>query len=660
MPMKQVRTDQAMQLAVQHHQAGKLAEAEKIYRQVLSREPRNPGALHLLGVIALQTGQLDAAIELIRKAIAIDPAAAEFHLNLGNALRSSGLLDQAVAAYRQALRLRPSHAQAHNNLGNALRELGLLDEAIAAYRRALQIAPALAEAHANLGSSLHDKGQLDEAIAAYRECLRLKPDYAVAHNNLGIALRDQGLLDDAVASYRQAVRFKPDYADAHNNLALALRDQGLLDEAVAACRRAVALKPDSAVFHSNLILILHYHERSDPQTLLAESRQWARQHADPLKQFIAPHTNDRSPNRRLKIGYVSPDLRNHPVGRFILPLMEAHDSAQVEIFCYAHVAQDDAVTERIRARAHHWRSTVGMTDEQMAQQIRRDQIDILIDLAAHTGCNRLLVFARKPAPVQATYLAYAGTTGLDTIDYRITDPQLDPPDSPDDCYSEKSIRIESYWCYQPPIENLESSPLPAARAGFITFGCLNNFFKITHATLQTWCSLLAAVPQSRLLLHAAAGSHRERIRRILHESGVDPQRLSFVPKLPQLAYMEQYRQIDIALDPFPYVGGTTTCDALWMGVPVVTLAGRTAVSRGGVSILTTAGLPELIAADKPQYIRLAADLAADLPRLDQLRSGLREKMRLTPLMNAPRFARNIESAYRRMWHDWCASQTSST
>jgi protein O-GlcNAc transferase len=689
--MRQGTTDQAMQLAIQHHQAGRLADAEKIYRQVLSQQPGNPGALHLLGVIALQAGRLDAAIELIRQAIAIKPADAGFHNDLGNALRGKGLLDEAVAAYRQVLRLRPGNAQAHSNLGNALYDKGLLDEAIAAYRQALQIGPGLtqtqgnlgnalrdrglldeaiaayrealrlkpdqADTHNNLGNALRDQGLLDEAIAAYRQSLKLKPDYAVAHNNLGIAQRDQGLLDEAIADYRQAVQLKPDYADAHNNLGVALRDQGLLDEAIAACRQAVALNPNSAPFHSNLVLITHYHEGSDPRVLLAESRQWARQHADPLKRLIPTHANDRSPARRLKIGYVSPDFRDHPVGRFLLPLLAAHEPAQVEIFCYAQIAHADAITQRIRGYAHQWRNTVGLTTEQLAEQIRQDRIDVLIDLAAHTGCNRLLVFARKPAPVQATYLAYAGTTGLETIDYRITDPHLDPPGSRDEHYSEKSIRIESYWCYQPPIETLEPTPLPAARSGFVTFGCLNNFCKITPATLQTWRELLAAVPNSRLRLHASPGSHRDRICRFLRDSGIDSERLTFVARLSLAAYMEEYQRIDIGLDPFPYVGGTTTCDALWMGVPVITLCGQTAVSRGGVSILNNVGLPELIADNTGQYVRIAAGLAADLPRLDRLRSGLREKMRLSTLMNAPRFARNIEAAYRRMWQNWCASRS---
>jgi protein O-GlcNAc transferase len=617
--MAQDSIDLAMQLAIQHHQAGRLAHAEKIYRQVLAQQPNHAPTLHLIGVIAAQTGRLDAAIDLIRRAIAVDPAMEEYHFNLSNALHERGLLDESIAALRQAIALNPDYADAHNNLGAALRE----------------------------------KGRPDEAFAALSQAMRLKSDSAETRCNLGNVLRDKGLLDEAIEYFHEALRLKPQYPDALSNLGNTLRDQGLLDEAIAAYRQALWLKPDFIAAHSNLVFTLHYHERSDPPTLLDESRQWARQHADPLKRFIPRHANDRSPDRRLKIGYVSPDFCSHPVGRFLLPLLMAHDPAQVEIFCYAHVIRPDVATSHIREHAHQWRDTVGLNDQQMAEQIYQDRIDILIDLSAHTADSRLVVFARKPAPVQATYLAYPGTTGLDTIDYRITDPYLDPPDEPNEYSAERCVRlVKTYWCYQPQIE-IATTPVPAADSQSVTFGCLNTFCKITSVTVQTWCGLLAAVPNSRLVLHACPGSHRDRIRQALPGYGVDPQRLEFVDKLPFPQYMKLYQRIDIALDPFPYGGGTTTCDALWMGVPVVTLLGRTAVGRTGFSILTNLGLPELIARSPQQYVQIAVGLSANLPRLAVLRSTLRDRMKSSPLMDAPRFARNMEAAYRQMWRNWC-------
>jgi predicted O-linked N-acetylglucosamine transferase (SPINDLY family) len=300
---------------------------------------------------------------------------------------------------------------------------------------------------------------------------------------------------------------------------------------------------------------------------------------------------------------------------------------------------------------------LGLSDEAAARVIRDDQIDVLVDLTMHMADNRLLVFARKPAPVQATYLAYCGTTGLTTIDYRLTDPFLDPPSQSGagggPIYSEESICLpETYWCYRPPAEiELRGAP-PALDSGNATFGCLNNFCKVTGATLDAWGQLMQRVPGSRLVIHARPGSHRDRVRDFFTRQNIAPDRLTFADKLPLREYLRIYDEIDVALDPFPYGGGTTTCDALWMGVPVVSLAGQTAVSRGGLSILSNLGLAELVAADVGRYVEIASGLACDLSRLAHLRGTLRNRMLRSPLMDAPRFARNIETAYRQMWHRW--------
>jgi protein O-GlcNAc transferase len=757
--MAEFNIQNAFDLALQHHQAGRLAEAERLYRQILTEQPDDLDAMHLLGVIAYQTGRNDIAVDLIREAIALDPEFAEAYYNLGNALagkgslveaiaayrqavaldpnlanahlslgvalRSHGQLDEAIAvfqqvialnpqspevyntlartlkqkgeldgaitAYRQAITLRPEFAEAHSNLGNALQEKGELDDAIAAYRLAISLRPDLPETHSNLGSALKEKGDLNGAIAAYRKAIALRPNFSEAHSNLGIVLRYNGQLDEAIASYRQAIALRPNFAEVHNNLGIALHDKGELDEAIAAYHRAIALKPnfpeahsnlgnslrdrselteavaayrqaialrpDFSEAHSNLVYALYLDTRCTQAELLAEHRFWAKLHADPFKSLIRPHENDRGPNRRLRIGYVSPDFHSHPVGRFILPLLAAHDHKQFEIYCYASVLYPDSVTARIQRQADVWRDIGALSDEEAAKLISEDRIDILIDLSLHTAKNRMLLFARKPAPIQATYLAYPGTSGMEMIDYRITDPHLDPPGSSDNRYTEQSIRLdETYWCYEAVLESPEVNPLPAAAKGFVTFACLNNFSKNSAAAIQTWCRILTAVPNSRLLLYAAVGSHRDAVRQKLSDAGIDPNRLSFAGRIPFSQYMQQYHNIDIGLDPFPYVGGTTTCDALWMGVPVVTLAGQSAISRGGASILTNVGIPELIAESTDQYVRLAADLAADLPRLTHLRSHLREKMRTSPLMDAPRFARNMEEAYRKMWITFLVSQ----
>jgi protein O-GlcNAc transferase len=680
---------EALAIAVEHHQAGRLQIAEEIYRRILAVEPNQPDALHLLGLVAHQVGRHDVAVEFIGRAIELEGSAAAFHNNLGNALMDLGRLDEAVASYQRAMELKPDYAEAHKNLGIALHEQGRLTEAVACYQRALQLKPLaeahynlgialheqrqlgeaiacyqralqlrpnLAEAHNNLGNALKDQGLLSESVACYQRALELKPDYAEAHNNLGGAFTDQGKLDEAVACYQRALEQKPDYAEAHNNLGIALKDQGQLAEAVASYRRALQIMPDAADVHSNLLYTLHFCSDYDAPKIYEEHRRWNQRHAEALAARIQPHTNDRSPNRRLRIGYVSPNFRAHPVGCFLLPLLGSHDHADFEIFCYASVRVPDAITERCRACVDVWRNVIGLPDERVADRIRADQIDILVDLTMHMADNRMLVFARKPAPVQVTYLAYCGTTGLDTMDYRLTDSYLDAPNQDERFYSERSIRLpETYWCYQPLFHTPPVSSLPVLQAGHVTFGCLNNFCKVTEPTLAAWSRVLLATPQSRLLLHAHVGSHRDRVRDSLARQGISPDRLTFTGKLPWAEYCGLYGQIDVALDPFPYNGGTTTCDALWMGVPVVSLAGQTAVGRAGLSILSNVALPDLVGCDVEQYVRLAVDLAHDLPRMAQLRATLRERMRQSPLMDTTRFVQNVEAAYRSAWQRWCAN-----
>ena len=713
---------QAFDLAIQHHQAGRLAQAEQLYRQMLAQQTNHAGALHMLGVIANQvgrnelaveligraiaiqpnfpeaqsnlgkiltdTGHLDAAIAACRQAIALKPDSPAAHNNLGNALWASGQADQAIAAYRQAIALKPNYHEAHSNLGNVLRDKRQLDQAIAAYhqalalqpnfpaahynlgnalkekgqshaaiaayRQAIALEPNLPEIHGNLGIVLTDAGQLDAAIAAFRQALALQPNYAEAHSNLGNALIAKGQLDDAVAAYRQAIVLNPNFPEAHCNLGSVLKDKGQLDDAIAAFTQVIAVKPDYSTAHSNLVYTLHFHPDYDAQSIYQQHLRWYQQQAQPLEHFIQPHANDPSPDRRLKIGYVSPDLWRHPVGRFLLPLFANHKHHDFEVVAYSSVRRDDDMTRRLRSHVDVWENIVGLDDAQAADKIRADGIDVLVDLSLHTAQNRMLMFARKPAPVQVTWLGYVGTTGLATMDYRLSDGYLDPPGQSEAFYTEKTLRLpHSYWCYQPPEFTSEVTTLPALSSGHVTFGCFNNFCKVTAPTLQLWAALLCDLPGSQLVIHAHAGSHQEQVRQRFSAAGVEPERICFVGMQPMKDYLAGYAQIDIALDPFPYGGGTTTCDALWMGVPVVTLTGRTAVGRAGVSLLSNVGLTPWIARTPDEYLAIARGWAADLPRLAQLRRQLRTMMRLSPLMDAPRFAAEMEAAYRQMWIAWC-------
>jgi predicted O-linked N-acetylglucosamine transferase (SPINDLY family) len=443
----------------------------------------------------------------------------------------------------------------------------------------------------------------------------------IAYCNLGSVLKEKGQLDDALEAYRQAILINPGYSDAH----------------------------------SNLVFTMHYHPGYDEGAIAEELGRWNRQHAEPLKKYIQPHANDRAAERRLRIGYVSPDLKEHPVGRFMLSLLSHHDKSQVEVFAYARVSASDAMTQRLRGCTDGWRNLTGLTAAQAADVIRQDQIDILVDLALHTARDHLAIFARKPAPVQVTYLGYVGTTGITTMDYRLTDIYLDPPEQLTGHYSEQSIHLPgTYWCYPGFPAAPAVSALPAEQAGHITFGCFSNFCKINDRTLSVWCQLLTQVPRSRMHIHAYEGDHRQRVWRFFQQRGIDSSRITFTGRLPLAQYFAQYQPIDIALDTFPYGGGTTTCDALWMGVPVVSLIGKTAAGRGGWSILSNIGLAELAARSEEEYVRIAVELAGDTARLKELRSTMRQRMEQSPLMDAPRFARDMEAAYRQMWKNRCA------
>jgi predicted O-linked N-acetylglucosamine transferase (SPINDLY family) len=466
-----------------------------------------------------------------------------------------------------------------------------------------------------------------------------------------------GWLDEAIAAFRQLLAVQPNFAEAHNSLGRALAEQGRLDEALAAYRRTLQIRPDYAEAHGNLLLSLHYAPEFDAQTMFEEHCLWGDVHAGPLAPFIQPNTNDRSPDRPLRGGYVSPDFREHSVAFFLENLLACHDPGQIEIFCYADMSRPDAVTVRLQQHAAHWRRITGLSDAQVAELIRIDRIDILVDLSGHTAHYRLLVFARKPAPVQVSWLGYRDTTGLKAMDYRLTDAHADPPGTTELWHTEQLVRLpDCAWCFRPSEHAPAVSPPPRLRAGHITFGCFNARPKITVPLLKFWADILLGVPGSRLVLENQSLrdiSTQQRLRTVMAKAGISSNRIDLENPTPELAdHLASYGRVDIALDTFPYHGTTTTCEALWMGVPVVSLSGKTHPSRVGVALLKNVGLPELVAPTPEDYVQRTVELATDLPRLDGLRSTLRQRMQASPLMDAPRFARHIEAAYRMMWHKW--------
>jgi len=465
---------------------------------------------------------------------------------------------------------------------------------------------------------------------------------------------ERAQMDEAISSLRSAIEADPRHVAAHCNLGNALFKSGLVEEAIASFFRALELERNPGV-HSNVLFALPFHPDCEQECILKEAVAWNRKYAEPHAGAIASHANDRDPDRRLRIGYMSSDFREHCQALFTVPLLSHHDHASFEVFCYANVRQPDALTDRLRGYADQWRDISAVADADAAALVREDGIDILIDLTMHMEYSRLGAFARKPAPLQICWLAYPGTTGLATMDYRITDPHLDPPSRDRGPYSEASIWLpDSFWCYDPLSDGEPTvGPLPAMAGGPFTFGCLNNFAKVNRAVLDLWASVLARVSGSRLLLLAPSGEPRRRALAVFAEHGVDAGRVQFLERRPRKQYLAAYHDIDLCLDTFPSNGHTTSLDALWMGVPVVTLIGKTIVGRAGLCQANNLGLCELAASTPEEYVRIAVGLASDLDQLRELRASLRSRMESSALMDGPRFARNMEIAYRQAWQRWC-------
>ena len=635
---------------------GKLEEAAACFRHAIGLRPDFPEAQNNLGIVLGRQGHLDAALAHHGEALRLQPDFAAAHWHLGNALNRQGRLDDAIAHYREALRCQPDMAIVHMILGIALHQCGRWQDSLIHLQEACRLEPTSSEAQTNLGITLMDIGRLDEAEACHRKALEINPQSAQACNNLGAVHERQGKLNEALHSYRRAVDCDPGSPSAYANVGAVLRNMGKLDEAIAWYRHAIRFLPNCSEIHGSLLYALLFCPGYDAEAIHDEHCLWDRLHGRPLAKFMVPHANDRGPERRLRVGYVSADFRDHVVGRNLLPLFREHDHLQFEVICYANVFHPDGLTRRFQDSADVWRSIVGLSDDQLAQLVREDGIDILVDLTLHMSNSRLLAFARKPAPVQVTFAGYPGTTGLSAMDYRLTDPYLDPPGLGDGHYCEESIRLaDSFWCYEPPNDGPAVNRLPALENGFVTFGCLNNFCKINGPVIELWAEVLKSIDQSRLVVLADEGAQRQHVLKLLEEHGIPAERVGFVGHRPYERYLEFYHGIDIGLDTFPYNGHTTSLDSLWMGVPVITLIGQTVVGRAGLCQLQNLGMPELIAQTPEQFVETAVKLAGDLPQVQTMRATLRVRMRQSPLMDARRFTGSIEDAFRAMWKRWCGA-----
>lgn len=731
--------EKALQLAVHHHQSGRIQDAEDLYQAILQIQPNHPDANHNLGLLAVQAQQPSVGLAHLKAALEARPEQEQYWLSYIDALiqadqaeiarqmlelgRQHGLQGDAVenlakqlvsppqavppyaaAQHPELTAARPEKKAkkkiAHKDLvkapsakemrtvvelfgqrritevealarsitkrfplngfgwkalGAVLQAQGKIEEALLCMQKATNFMPKDAEAHCNLGANLQDQGRLSEAEVSLRRALILKPDYVDAHYNLGNALYRQARLTEAEVSLRHVLALKPDHAKAHNSLALTLQDQGRLTEAINFFRHALEIQADSAHMHSNLFFCMSQVEGIDAEALFAEHCRFGEQFEAPLRSLWSAHSNPRDPERCLQIGFVSADFRNHAVANFIEPvLVHLAGHKKLSLHAYYNYAAEDSVTQRLRGYLTHWHSVVNLSDDAMEEKIRADGIDILIDLSGHTGHNRLPVFARKPAPVQASWIGYPGTTGLHTMDYYLADRFRLPAGQFDGQFTEKIVQMP----VSAPFSPFEAAPsvnaLPALSNGYATFGSFNRPSKLSHAVIALWSQLLHALPDSKMVLGGMSQDEKydTLVEWFAHE-GIARERLSFYPRSDMDTYLRLHQQVDICLNPFPYTGGTTLCHALWMGVPTLTLTGQTIPSRGGASILGHVGLEAFVAQDAADFVRKGLSWASNLSPLSSLRKDLRERFERSAMGQPAIAAAGVERALRIMWQRWC-------
>ena len=669
---------------------GRMNDAEVQVRALLDADPQHAMAWKTLAAVLLAQGK--DALEAAQKAVARMPQDVQAVTNLGRAFHDRRMYSEAFTAYRYALRLQPNLLQALLNLGAALLETGDLTAAEAQLLQATRLHPSSPEAFNDLGLAQTAAGKLDAAYQSLQQALTLAPQHVMAMTNLGQALTKGKRHDLAASVFDRALALQPDLAKAHLGRANALRELGLLEEAEVSYRQALALQPQDPPAEVGLGICLveqgraeealtHYQaaqaiERNDLAVL--PSMMFARQylsHPTPLEDIHEARTFGAAasahaqafqhwqvtadPHRQLRIGLVSGDLRQHPVGRFlesVLIELAAQHSASLAFVAYSNHHEEDELTARLKPRCTQWHAVADWTDAKLAHQIHQDAVDILIDLAGHTTHNRVPVFAWRPAPVQLSWLGYFATTGVAEIDYLLADPHTVPPEH-ETHFTETIWRLpDTRMCFTPPSEPVAVSPLPAQASGHITFGCFNHVGKINDTVIATWSRILHRVPGSRLFLKAkqlAGEAARDRLTRAFAAHGISGSQLLLEGGSPRQQYLETYHRIDIGLDPFPYTGGTTTVESLWMGVPVITQAGPNLISRQGLGLLHNAGLPHWVASDADDYVERAIAFANDLPALATLRSQLREQVLASPLFDAQAFANHFEQAMRDMWALWC-------
>ncbi len=631
---------------------GRGSEAVEHARVVARLLPQDAKAMHVLAGLLLEFMTALEAFPVIVQAIRLAPGSSPILKTLSAILQATGQLDEALRALDRAVEIAPEDAGALIDRGMLLHRLGRADEAAVSYETAFPSRPEDPSLLNNLGACYLSLGRTDEARRLFEEAIRRRPEEPRAISNLGLALWEQNQLDEAIERYQQACALDAGYAEARVNLAGAVG--GLSDHrhAIELQREVLRLEPGNTNAHSSILLSMLQTSGISERAIFEKHVEWGRRFADPLSSTWRPIDVDLNRNRRLRIGYVSPDFREHSVRYFIEPALASHDRSRVEVFCYSVSSKRDEVTTRLQSHVKRWRHAVGMTDAKLAEQIRVDRIDVLVDLAGHTAENRLLVFARKPAPVQVTYLGYPATTGVSAIQYRLTDDLADPVDSPSLC-TEELVRLPHAFFSFKYDDTLPFDPvLNADRNGYFTFGSVNNFAKLDLKQVQNWAEVLRQVPGSKLMFRTKAMSSAkttDQIVRAFEDHDVTADRIRFVGFNGAADYYKQLASIDLAFDPFPFNGHTTTCQSIWMGAPVLTLRAKSFRGRVGASILTRLGMADFVVDSEGEYKATAIKLATDLSRLRSLRPVLRDRMRSSPICDAVGFTRSLEDTFKSLW-----------
>jgi predicted O-linked N-acetylglucosamine transferase (SPINDLY family) len=570
------------------------------------------------------------------------------------ALHEAGTLPSAEALYRKILQIQPGNHDALYLLGTIENERGNSERAIALFRDAIREHDQEPAFHQSLGDLLYRLNRWQEAAACYESTLILDPDRANTWNMLGCAYDQSELFHKAEQCFFRALEIEPHLVSAMSNMASAFCRAGQIDASVAKYRQALALAPDTPEIFSNFLFTLNLSTSLSPAEVSAEHLRYDELFGAGRHGRIARRAGDPDPTRRIRLAYASPDFNHHAVACFFEPLVAQHDAARFEVHCYYLESREDEVTARLKTLSPHWIECAKYSDAQLAARIEADQIDILVDLAGHTARNRLPVFARRPAPIQVTWLGYLNTSGLSAMDYRLTDAYADPPGTADHLYAEQLVRLpDCQWCYRYPGPTSPVSELPALSAGAICFGSFNGFQKLSEYLLGVWADVLLQLTDAKLLIVGVPRDEQQRLSEFFSTRGIIPRRLQMHDRMPLTQFRAMHRHVDIALDAHPYSGATTTCESLWMGVPTLTLTGASSISRSSSSLLQTLGLTEWISRTPAEFVELAKRNASNLQRLAALRAGLRTRMERSPLMDAARFARNIEDAYRSMWQAHC-------